>query len=156
MGPKLPESHIFPATMLGSGVQLLYGCHPEILTITSSPVSGWLQVPLPLLHVLKIPRSLLEDHGMAPNYKTSGYHHVISFLIYSLFLLPVSHHRAILEIPLEIQKTPFISEHQLVLPEQRWLPLQKGASGWTIHCGSFRSSMQGNLFIRGHCHWGYC
>lgn len=68
----------------------------------------------------------------------------------------VSHHRAILEIPFEIQKTPFISEHQSVLPCQRWLLLQKGTSGWAIHFGSFRSSMQGNLFIRGHCHWGYC
>lgn len=117
MGPRPPEHYIFPATMLGPEVQLflLCGCHPKRPTIASSPVSGWPQVPSTLFHVLKIPRNLLDNHGIAPNCKTSGYCHVISFVIYSLSLLPVSHHRAVLEIPLEIQKTPFISEHQPVL-----------------------------------------
>lgn len=117
MSLRQPEHYIFPATMLGPEVQLflLCGCHPKRPTIASSPVSGWLQVPPTLLHVLKISRNLLDNHEIAPNCKTSGYHHVISFVIYSLSLLPVSHHRAILEIPLETQKIPFISEHQSVL-----------------------------------------
>lgn len=144
--------------MLGPEVQLflLCGCHPKRPTIASSPVSGWLQVPSTLLHVLKIPRNLLDNHGIAPNCKTSGYRHVISFVMYSFSLASQPPQSRLRNPPWDSKDTLHLWAPASADPNRGGFLFRRALLAGPIHSGSFRSSMQGNFFIRGHCRWGYC
>lgn len=83
-----------------------YDCLFTIICVTSSPTDS--------LYILKISRNLLEDHWIAPNHKTSGYHHiVISFVICSLSLLPISHPEPSWKSSLKFKRQPsFLNSNQ--------------------------------------------